>query len=272
MPKADMHVHSHYSPDVDKTAGNTIEAIAKQAISKGLSAIAITDHYDIDMEKGLNCDLSVMIKEVLKEKETFADMGLDILLGIELGQANQFPTEEKKIRESANFDFILGSLHMIENAEDFYGIEYDKHSDHEIKELFECYLKELYVISDRFDFDSLAHCTYPIRYFNLNNRQAFLLSDYDDHYDTIFRRLIERGKALEINTSGFRQKLGTSFPPVSLIERYYKLGGELLTIGSDAHRLQDIGGGIDDMCIILKQIGFKYISIYKNREPIFIKI
>ena len=85
----------------------------------------------------------------------------------------------------------------------------------------------------------------------------------------MFKNLILRGKALEINTSGFRQNLKTTLPHDELITFYKELGGELVTVGSDAHRAKYVGSGIINTYSHLKELGFKYITRFENRNQRF---
>jgi histidinol-phosphatase (PHP family) len=66
--------------------------------------------------------------------------------------------------------------------------------------------------------------------------------------------------------------MGELLPNETLLRRYKELGGELITVGSDAHIPSDVGKDVDTACELLKEIGFRYITVYKNREPIQIKI
>ena len=52
--------------------------------------------------------------------------------------------------------------------------------------------------------------------------------------------MIARKVALEINTAGLRQGTGNTYPCESHVDLYAARGGKLLTIGSDAHRPEDL--------------------------------
>ncbi|MPN15026.1 hypothetical protein SDC9_162355 [bioreactor metagenome] len=88
----------------------------------------------------------------------------------------------------------------------------------------------------------------------------------------MFKILREKGRGIELNTSGMRQKLGEPMPPVSLLKLYRDCGGEIVTVGSDAHRSCDVGKGIPQGYDMLKEAGFSYVTIYKQRKPEFIRL
>ena len=90
--------------------------------------------------------------------------------------------------------------------------------------------------------------------------------------DKILAALAERGKALEINTSGIRKGLGYLVPHDYYVRRFKELGGKYITIGSDAHTCHDVGSDIDVGLKAAFNCGFKEIALYQNREPVLIPI
>ena len=121
-------------------------------------------------------------------------------------------------------------------------------------------------------FDILAHLTYPLRYINGIAKLNVDISQYNEIISESFRLLIQNGKGIEINTSGLRQPYGLTFPTLEYVKLFKELGGEIISIGSDAHCADDLGKGIIDGIKLAETGGFKYISYFKNRKPEFIKI
>ena len=89
-------------------------------------------------------------------------------------------------------------------------------------------------------FDVLAHITYPLRYIIGDYGREINLDRFQPLIDKLFYTIIRKGIVLEVNTSGLRQKINATLPDEELLRRYYGLGGRLVTIGSDAHRLRDM--------------------------------
>ena len=75
-----------------------------------------------------------------------------------------------------------------------------------------------------------------------------------------------------MNASGLVHLLGDTIPPYSIVKRYRELGGEIITVGSDAHRQKNVGWHIDDAMEMIKRAGFEYITTFEKRKPSFIKI
>jgi len=88
----------------------------------------------------------------------------------------------------------------------------------------------------------------------------------------IFKELIEKGKGIEVNTAGFLYNLGFPHPDFDSLKRYKELGGEIITIGSDSHKVEHIGNNFAFVLEQLAHIGFKYITYFEDRKPVFVKI
>ena len=88
-------------------------------------------------------------------------------------------------------------------------------------------------------------------------------------FDEIFRELISRGKAFEVNTSAWRNDAPWG---LDILRRYRELGGEYVTTGSDAHKPEHVGADFDKACTILKDCGFQYYKICEKRAPEVIKL
>ena len=121
-------------------------------------------------------------------------------------------------------------------------------------------------------FDALGHLTYPLRYIEGDHGIPVDLSKHQEAIDGIFRALIDSGKALEVNTSGLRQKIGRALPDLPLVRRYRELGGELVTLGSDAHCVEDLGKGIEAGMDLLREAGFRRFAVYEQHKPILLPL
>lgn len=269
---SESHCHSDCSFD----AKDSVEDMVKQAIKLKLYSITITDHCEVngyanasESEFG---DFSVRIpRSVRLQKDAQAKYGskIEIMRGIELGQ----PLQDMKSADIAlaldNFDFVLGSVHNIANEQDFYWLHYTEEYAYE---MLGRYFAEILDTAKWNKFDSLSHLTYPLRYISGREKINIDLSCFSTVIDEIFQTLISNEKALEINTSGFRQELGDSMPNAPLLKRFKALGGKYVTVGSDAHCTSDLGKGIEKGLDILTECGFENYTIFKNHKPILIPI
>lgn len=271
MFNSDLHIHSYKSFDADKDA--TIVNILETAEKRGLQQIALCDHYDINwVITGENPDIDFKdSRELINKAKKRIPNNIDFLLGIELGQPHHFPEESNRVLSENNFDFVLCSLHNARDEQDFYYIDYKNINILNLIRIFEKYNEELCELANWGEYHSLAHITYPVRYFSINNIHI-PLKKYYDVYKKLFSILIHRGIALEVNTSGLRKRLNATSPPFDVLEIYKSMGGELITVGSDAHNLSGIFGGIAYTYECLLKLGFKYISVIKDKKLEQIKI
>ena len=58
-------------------------------------------------------------------------------------------------------------------------------------------------------------------------------------------------------------------PHLPWVKRYRELGGEIITIGSDAHFLEHVGAGVAECMDMMKEAGYKYFTYYIDRKPHF---
>ncbi len=283
----DCHTHCKYSPDgQDKP-----EQLAQRAIELGLSAWALTDHcecstwfepeyYGINSKTAdaddilmYNCckfhNESLEPIKCLKE-QLFGK--IEFVNGIELGQPLQALEIAESIIDNADFDFVIGSLHNNADKPDFYYLQYDKMSDSELSKLLSDYFEQVLEMCRWAKFDILGHLTYPMRYICGKYGINVDLKIYRDVCAEIFKSLIDNGKGIEINTSSLFTDYKTTMPNKDLIMLYRELGGEVLSLGSDAHCAAKVGQGIDVGAELARECGFKYITYFKRHKPVFIRL
>lgn len=270
MILADFHTHSSCSPD----AQSSMLQMALSAIKNGVSILCITDHVDIDdymtgkMQHSCFGNWEEMLSQYEEAKNAAGDR-LDIRLGIEFGEANHSSESTIETVVSKKLDFIIGSLHNIRDTPDFFCINYK--SVAECEKLLEKYVDELFEIARLSCFDVMGHIGYTQRYMK---RSGFNigLGAYKDRLRELFGILRLAGKGIELNTSGLRDGTGTAFPEFEILKLYRETGGEIITVGSDSHRPEDVGAGIAEGQELLREAGFKYFTVFKDRKPEFIKL
>lgn len=279
MNLIDCHSHSNNSPD----GCNTVEEMCNTAIQNGLFVYGISDHcecncyYPKEYYKVIpNEDDSYNFKETTEKsiteitnlKNKFKDK-LILLCGIELGQANQDKKTADMIVSDKRLDYVIGSIHNLTGFADFAFLYYP----HENREhLLEAYYSEMLDLAKWGKFDILGHLTYPLRYIEGEQGYKMDMAPYREIISEIFKIIIQNGKGIEINTSGLRQKYGKPFPDREFLSLYKSLGGEILSIGSDSHNVRDLGKGIKECTLLASELGFKYLTYFKERKPNFIPI
>lgn len=269
MILADTHTHTKFSSD-SKAEPNEMLAAAKAA---GLFTLCFTDHMDLDFpgdDTLFVFDTKEYFKELLPLKEqTSSDKTMpELLLGIELGLRPNRPDLRDRmdtLLAEYPYDFVLGSTHVVDELDPYYQEYWDLPGDRLLR-----YFEDIRTnVAEHTNFDSLGHLDYIIRYLpdSVSLVKDYTVRDYADLIEETLRTLISRGQALEVNTAGLRKGLSFPHPKEEILRRYKELGGELLTLGSDAHYPSDVGADIKRCAGILKDLGFRYYAVYKERRP-----
>ncbi len=263
----DCHTHSTYSPD----SIAKIEDACNTAIKNNLSGIILTDHYEIDLIGSsyiFNPDFAKRKQDIENIEHKFKNK-LKILEGVEIGFQPHIKDDLIKIIQKNNFDFVIASIHSVQKEFISNGKYYENKTNQEI---YSNYLQEIYKSVTEFnDFDVVGHIGYVRRYGNLTDRNMNF-KDYPEIINAILKEVIKKNKGIEINSSGYRDILQTPIPNYDIVTEYKKLGGEIITLGSDSHSHETIGHSFEIVKNRLKDLGFKYIAHFEKREPKFTKI
>lgn len=260
MKKIDYHMHTSFSADSQAEAKEHV----LQAIKMGLDEICFTDHQDFHYPgTPFDVDIESYFKTMLQLKETFKDQ-IKIKIGIEIGLDRNYIEEINTFISSYPFDYVIGSIHVIRNTE-FYdpALFFENKTKQEAHRDF---FEETLACVKTFDcFNCLGHLDYIVRYGPYDDK-AVEHSLYQEIIDEIFRTLIKKNKGIEINTSGFNDLKTCGFPSFKQVQRYYELGGRIITIGTDSHTSHRVGENVEHVMEELKQIGFKEVNTFLNQQ------
>ena len=249
--------------------------MAAAARAAGMAEICFTDHCDVagwqdflptDADRHVPRDVIAACDAL--ERET--PPGIPVRRGIELGEAHLNPPRALEFAAVPGLDFVIGSLHMLRGAGDFFVIRYE--SEAHCRALVDAYLDQCLEVAKLNFFDVFGHIGYFRRYMS---RQGFGtrldLSRWGDKIEALLTVLIQNGKGIELNTSGVRDGLDF-FPDAPILRLYRALGGEIVTVGSDAHFAENAGQNVADGYALLRTLGFQYVSVFRERKPAFIKL
>lgn len=266
---ADSHLHTSFSGDSSTPPEQQIE----RAAALGMEHLTITDHHDMDFPPSFcsfELDLGRYIPTITQLREKYRGK-IDLGIGIELGLQPQLTRELPECTSSFPFDFVIGSQHLVRRIDPF---EMDKavRSLGSEANVYRAYLEEELANLKQFDcWDVAGHLDYVVRY-GKNKAAGYTWEKYGDILDEILRTVIDKGKGIEYNTGGFKAGLGWGHPMPAVWKRYRELGGEILTIGSDAHVPEYVGSHFGDAGEFLKSAGFRYYCIYRGRKPVFLPL
>ena len=188
----------------------------------------------------------------------------------ELGEAPMgFDRAEKLLGEAPKLDFVIGSVHMAGEKFKHFDLYYiEKNSETYYHRVIDSYLEDVLRLARWGRFSVLGHLTLPLRYMNENLGEQMT---FDGHYDQcreIFRALIESGCGIECNTN----RGNVPLPDAPLLKLYRETGGEIITIGSDAHSAEYVGCCVRETQALLRTCGFRYFCTFEGGKPTFRKL
>ncbi|MDE7428670.1 MAG: histidinol-phosphatase HisJ family protein, partial [Lachnospiraceae bacterium] len=194
---------------------------------------------------------------------------ITLLFGIELGLQPHLSKRNAAFAKAHDYDFIIGSSHLCNGKDPYYASFYEGRSQEEAyREYFESILENLKVYSN---FDVYGHLDYVVRY-GPQKDEGYSYELYRELFDKILTKLIDMGRGIEVNTGGLAKGMRDVHPCSGILKRYRELGGEIVTVGSDAHVTGLIAHAFDRAGEILKDCGFRYYAVYEKRQPVFHKL
>ena len=259
----DFHLHTNVSFDSESYARDMADAAARA----GLREICFTDHWDDNRDTGEETHL-FSLTDYARAYDDLSHPSLKIRRGIEFGIS---PTNRHLVDEvlaQRSFDFVIGSVHYVNGKDPYYPEFWVGRG---VEDAFRSYLEQtLQSVQAHDNFDVLGHLTYVCKSEHNPTHQPLLLRDFEEITDEILRALVKKGKGMEINTSGV-DRAGVFLPSADFLKRFRELGGEIVTVGSDAHFPERIGQYVPEALEILKDI-FGYVCTFENRKPTFHKL
>lgn len=272
MIKSDYHVHSSFSTDSEAP----LDDIINKSISIGFERICITDHMDREYpseEYPFEIDLPEYAAAINDAREKYKNK-IKVLFGIELGLRNEPDTKLRiksyydELLSKYNFDFIIGSTHVLFNEDPYNKSFWDNRTSRQtLNDYFQSIIDNVNYYNY---FNVYGHLDYIVRYIP-EKEKDYIFNEYSDLIDIMLKTIISRGIGIELNTSGYRYGLPNPHPKKELLTRYLELGGEIITIGSDAHKLKDIAYGFKRTEELLTSLGYRYYTVFEGQRAIFIK-
>lgn len=245
-----MHIHTECSCDSEAK----MEDYILEAGRKGITTICFTDHVDLNVnDYGYNyysVDDFWNKFNVIKSK---TDDDIEVLAGFEFGEPHLYKDHLLKLAKHP-YDFIIGSIHWIGDMFPCQKVR----EQYTAKEFYTLYWQEVLKTVQTGGFDALGHIDFPKRYYGEIYYAESVMNE-------IFRNLVDKDLVIEINTSSLRKGHEKTMPGKELLEIYKANGGKYVTIGSDAHIVEDIGADYAIAKSLLEDIGLQEV-IYKQRK------
>ena len=248
----DYHMHTTFSDGKE-----TYPSYLEKARKMDLAEIGFTDHITLEPVDWCvkEVDYPVM-KENLKSLCDDFSEDVQVRFGIEV---DYFPDKEQELREIIAYfpvDYVIGSVHFIGNWN--FDTDYSLYGKWSNDELYCMYFELIQKAAKSGLFDVIGH-------FDLIKKlQCWPESDQSHLYEETLKVLKEADVVMELNTSGLDRPCGEFFPNKKILEMAAKLGIPV-TLGSDAHRPDQVGRHFETAIDFLKEAGYTKITRFRNR-------
>ena len=278
-PLVDYHLHSTCSVD----GFSSIADYCQRASELGLVEIGFCEHADFDpRDRGYDYfDYPAFRRQIETQREGCGH-GLAVRAAVEVTYQASKEEEIALFLADKRFDYVVGSVHLVEDGADWAMISEAGYCERyfaqrTMQAAYRPYFAELRRAVASGLFDLLGHFDlvkrYGVGYYGPFDSAVFadeaaFASEAAFAYEIhdILKLMVEKGVGLEINTSGLRQPPRETFPGLAVLKCYRRLGGEVLTVGSDAHSVADLGRGIAQAVALARRAGFRAIALFDERK------
>ncbi len=249
----DFHVHTSFSADSEQSP----YMVCLRAVQLGLTKVGFSDHlslYPDDPNFGLLDRFYTSYVETIERCRKEFNNKLEILMGVEVDYHPEKARDLSSFLKDHPFDYVLVSVHHVNGSslldKQFYTTRSPELGVRQ-------FVKTLQHAATFPGMDVLAHLDWIKRGW----RRYWTWLPYDPQIllraglERVLEGIIEQGVVLEINTSGLRRGVEEPFPGKVILSRYREMGGTRCTLGSDAHRTDELGDGIREGFDLARSLG-----------------
>ena len=252
--KIDLHNHTVRC----NHAEGTIEEYIQKAILLGIDIYGFSEHAAMDFDEKYRLSFEEMAAyqhDILSAKERYKNQ-IDIRLGYEV---DWLPGHMDQRVLNADVDFLIGSVHFI-NKWSFDNPEFiGGWKERDIDEIWQAYFEAVTAMVQSGQFDIVGHL-------DLIKVFKYLPKKDIRHLAKETLQAIKRsGMVLEVNASGLRKPIQELYPSKALLQEAYALDIPI-TFGSDAHKPEQVGAGLEEAYALAKSIGYTKAVTFRDRQ------
>ncbi|MBN1164394.1 MAG: histidinol-phosphatase HisJ family protein [Candidatus Krumholzibacteriota bacterium] len=255
----DYHLHGDFCGHAE----GELEEYIQEALRKDFREIGFSAHLPLVTEPD---PYHAMVEEKLPDYVQLVQMLRDkyrgriiVKLGIEADFFEDYQSATKRLLDQYPFDFVLGSVHYLGTWHFTSLAGRDRFKTEDPRSVFPRYFEVVKKAVESGLFDILAH---PDAI-----RKSDFFPDFPllDEYRAVARRLKEQGMALEVNSAGLRRGAGSVYPEFDFLRACVEENVPV-TIGSDAHKPEDVGRDFSLVFDLLRRAGVTELALYENRR------
>jgi histidinol-phosphatase (PHP family) len=267
MSLVDLHVHSTHSAD----GLSSIAEYSRDARALDLVELGFCEHADFDPRDRSydTLDLQRYDEEMAAARATIS--GVRLRQGVEITYQAGLESQIRAWLADRTWDYVIASVHLVDYVDGWAMVSESMavkayFAAHSLREAYEPYFEELWRAARSGLGDVLGHLDL-VKRFGVTKYGPFDPTAFADEIRSVLQAVIGAGMGLEINTSGWRQVPGEPYPSLTILRWYRELGGEILTIGSDAHHVNQLGNGCAEALNLACEAGFRAITTFEARQP-----
>jgi histidinol-phosphatase (PHP family) len=258
----DYHIHTQFSSD----GKGSMEDYIQKATNKHIEEIGFSDH--IDRERIAENPVS-FAKMMSRYVQNFLLLKKQSRVHIRLGsEVDYFPGQLKRIQEILKeypFDYVIGSVHFIDD----WGVDSprqrDEHSRRDPLESYEKYFRLLREMCATRLFDIVGHPDL-IKIFGLKPS-----NDVSQIYEETARAIADSQMCVEINAKGLVRPCKEIYPNLQFLKILHD-NSVPITFGSDAHSPEDLGLKLNEASKWARSAEFKEACTFEGRKKTFYEI
>jgi len=251
-------MHTRFSEDAEDAP----EAMCLQAIEKGIPEIGFSEHWDVGPYETYPRFFKpeAWYSELERLRDLFAGR-LVIRAGIEIAEPHLYPQETTEVLGRAPFDYVIGSVHFV--GKNFMFNE-GYFQTHPADEVYNSYFAEMDRMVHTAEIDIIAHFDIPAR--TGKPVLGYEPVRYEEKIRSALKTCVERGLALDVNVSGLRKPANILMPDPLILKWYAEMGGQRITLGSDAHRQSEVGLHLEKALEAIRAAGITRITHFEQRQ------
>ena len=244
--------------------------MAEAARRLGFQEICFTDHVEPiwfgSTAPRKTYDWGPLTEEFRAAQAAVGDR-IRLRLGVELGDAVwDLDRSEAIMARAPALDFVIGSIHILSeqmDGRDLYSLA--PRDEAETQACLADYLCQIQRLARWGGFHVLGHLTLPLRYLNENRGMHVSFDGFEAEMEDIFRTIIPKGIGIELNTN----RGNTPLRDAKWLKLYRGMGGEVITLGTDAHAPAAVGCAIREGQALLRECGFRRFCTFRQGQPVW---
>ena len=239
-----------------------MEEYVLKAIELGIDEFGFSDHAPMRFDPKYRMNLSqkdFYEKNINELKIKYQDK-IKILSAYEVDFLNGY-MEESIL--NANVDYLIGSVHFIQASTSFWGFDNPEfiggYKNKDIDKIWEEYFEAIEMMAKSTLFDIAAHLDL-IKVFKFLPKK-----DIRSIALPAIKEIKKSNMTIEISPAGLRKPIGEQYPSKQLLQLAFELDIPI-TFGSDAHEIEQIGFGYDEVTTLAREVGYSNCATYEKRD------